>query len=362
MNGQPHEGRFFEDFEIGQIIEHRYARTITEGDAAAYMTLTGDRFPAYCDREFSQRLGFRREIVNDLLVFNIVYGKSVPDISINALAHLGFADVEFETPVYAGDTLRAVTHIIGKKEDSAGDTGTLYVHTRGLNQDRETVVHFFRWMSIRKRDTATRTNEDEVLSFPRTADPARLFVPEDLRNAGVWSALETVPTFESYEPGQRIYHGPDLMIEEGESALATGLYQFTGAPYSDAFAATDRAADGRVVCGAHVVSLARAASFTGFEGIVRILAWNSGIYPNPVYAGDTMYAFTDVLDTMSIAGRDDLGVLRLRLVAVKNEDPQGKVLELGPHDETNAHGPYDASVVLDLDYYVLIGKDGVVSE
>lgn len=355
-----HEGNFFEDFEIGQIIEHRYARTITEGDVAIYMALTGDRFPAYCDREFAQRLGFRREIVNDLLVFNIIYGKSVPDISLNAPAQLGFADVQFETPVYVGDTLRSVSHIFGKKENSGGETGTLYVHTRGLNQDRATVVHFFRWMPVRKRDAATRTNEDEVLSYPETADSTRLFIPEDIRNAGVWSALETAPTFESYEPGQRFYHGAGTPIEDAENALAARLYQINAAPHAPA--AKDMPAGRRVVYGGHVISVARALSFNGFEGVLRILAWNSGVYPNPVFGGDTVYAFTDVLDKVPIAGRDDLGALRLRLVAVKNQDPSNRPLEVKLPGNGAAQGAYDDSVVLDLDYYVLIAKDGVSSE
>ena len=99
-------GNYFEDLTTGLEIEHSVPRTVTEGDQSLYIALTADRYPLHCDAEFARSLGFRRELVDDLLVFHTVFGKSVPDISHNATANLGYADVRFMRPVYPGDTLR----------------------------------------------------------------------------------------------------------------------------------------------------------------------------------------------------------------------------------------------------------------
>ena len=100
-------GNYFEDLTTGLEIEHSVPRTVTEGDQSLYIALTADRYPLHCDAEFARSLGFQRETVNDLLVFHNVFGKSVPDISLNAVANLGYAEARFLAPVYVGDTLAA---------------------------------------------------------------------------------------------------------------------------------------------------------------------------------------------------------------------------------------------------------------
>src|SRR4030066_1804110 len=100
-------GNFFEDFQVGQVFHHAVPRTVSEGDLALYIALTGDRRPLHCAREFAQSLGFQREVVHDMLVFHIVFGRAVPDVSLNSPATPGYADVRFVRPGYAGDTLRS---------------------------------------------------------------------------------------------------------------------------------------------------------------------------------------------------------------------------------------------------------------
>ena len=93
-------GNFFEDFKRGAKLVHAVPRTITEGDASLYIGLTGDRSPLYSSAEFARSLGYRREPINDLLVFHMVFGKTVNDVSLNAVANLGYAAVRFLEPVY----------------------------------------------------------------------------------------------------------------------------------------------------------------------------------------------------------------------------------------------------------------------
>src|SRR3979490_3431040 len=120
-------GNFFEDFRIGQVIAHAPPRTVTVGDVALYCALFGARFAVQSSDAFAQKLGYPRAPVDDLLVFHIVFGKTVPDISINAVANLGYAGCRFLAPVYPGDTLNAVSEVIGLKENSSRKTGIVFV-------------------------------------------------------------------------------------------------------------------------------------------------------------------------------------------------------------------------------------------
>src|SRR5262249_2378332 len=128
-------GRYFEDFRLGEIIAHATPRTITAGDVALYNGLFGPRFAVQSSDVFARAIGYERAPVDDLLVFHMVFGKTVPDISLNAVANLGYANCRFVTAVHPGDTLSAASEIIGLKENSNQKTGVVYVRSRGFNQD-----------------------------------------------------------------------------------------------------------------------------------------------------------------------------------------------------------------------------------
>jgi 2-methylfumaryl-CoA hydratase len=134
MSGKTRLGNFFEDFFVGQTISHPTPRTVTEGDVALYTALTGSRFATTSADTFAHSLGFPRAPVDNLLAFNIVFGKTVPDISLNAVANLGYAAGRFGHRVYPGDTLTADSTVIGLRENSDGKTGIVYVRSCGINQ------------------------------------------------------------------------------------------------------------------------------------------------------------------------------------------------------------------------------------
>lgn len=357
MTTKTNPGNYFEDFEIGQTLEHAVARTITEGDNALYVALTGDRHPLYCDAEFARRLGFRRELINDLLVFHMVFGKSVPDISLNAVANLGYAEVVFLRPVYPGDTLRSISKVMGKKENASGKDGNVYVRTQGFNQRGETVLQFFRWVMVRKKNPATPTGDKAIPNLPAEVGPELLTVAHemDLRRFDA-SATGGRWFLEDYEAGERIHHAAGMTIEESEHALATRLYQNTAKVHFDQHFMKTTPAGKRLIYGGHVISLARALAFNGLENALRILAWNAGTHANPTYAGDTLYAFTDVIGRKDIPGRGDVGALRLRLIAVKNQNPETEPIEIKSVDPEKGREAYHKNVVLDLDYYALLPK------
>src|SRR3974377_2232176 len=120
------QGNFFEDFRLGQEIRHATPRTVTLGDVALYNGLFGPRFAVQSSDAFAAKIGYPRAPLDDLLVFHIVFGKTVPDISLNAVANLGSAGCRFLEPVYPGDTLNAVSEIIGLKETSSRKTGFVF--------------------------------------------------------------------------------------------------------------------------------------------------------------------------------------------------------------------------------------------
>jgi len=147
-------GNFFEDFRVGQVIRHATPRTLTTGDAALYTGLFGPRFAVQSSDAFAKAIGYPRSPLDDLLVFHVVFGKTVPDVSLNAVANLGYANCCFRKPVYPGDTLAAQSEVIGLKENLSRKTGIVYVRTTGYNQDSAPVLEYVRWVMVRKRDEA----------------------------------------------------------------------------------------------------------------------------------------------------------------------------------------------------------------
>src|SRR5438270_12584061 len=120
-------GNFFEDFHLGQVIRHATPRTVRSADAAIYTALYGSRFAVQSSDAFAQAIGYPKSPTDDLLVFHIVFGKTVPDISLNAVANLGYADCRFLRPVYPGGTLTANSEVTGLKENSTRKAGVVLV-------------------------------------------------------------------------------------------------------------------------------------------------------------------------------------------------------------------------------------------
>src|SRR5437868_4755256 len=167
-------GSFFEDFRLGQTIRHATPRTMSMGDVALYTGLFGPRFAVQSSDTFAKAVGYPRSPLDDLLVFHVVFGKTVPDVSLNAVANLGYANCLFRRPVYPGDTLVAQSEVIGLKENSSKKTGIVYVRTTGYNQDRAPVLEYVRWVMVRKRDDAAPAPGDHVPRLPTALDPKLL--------------------------------------------------------------------------------------------------------------------------------------------------------------------------------------------
>ncbi|MCU9836624.1 MaoC family dehydratase [Ruegeria sp. WL0004] len=334
-------GRFFEDYAVGQVLHHAVPRTVTNGERALYHALYPARHALYSSDAFAQACGLPGSPIDDLAAFHVVFGKTVPDVSLNAVANLGYAEGRWLKPVYAGDTLRSVSQVIGLKQNSNGKTGVVYVRTRGLNQRDETVMEYVRWVMVRKRDLEAPAPETVVPELKKALAPADLVVPEGLDFSTYDFALAGEPhRWGDYAVGETIDHVDGVTVEEAEHMLATRLWQNTAKVHFDL---TFRP-EGRLIYGGHVISMARALSFNGLANAQMIVGLNGGAHANPCFAGDTIKAWSEVLDKAE-TGVPGVGALRLRLVATKGGAP----FEL--RDEA---GKYRSDVLLDLDYWALM--------
>jgi 2-methylfumaryl-CoA hydratase len=348
---KPRAGNFFEDFRLGERIVHPTPRTITDGDCALYIALTGARQVLFCAAPAAKALGYRDRPVDDLLVFHVAFGKTVPDVSRNAVANLGYADVRFVAPCYPGDTIRAESEVIGLRENTNRRSGIVYVRSNAFNQSGELVLTWVRWVMVNKRAATAPAPPPLVPQLPEAVPPQALPVPVFIDAARFDTALTgAADLWEDYEIGERIDHPSGLTLDESDHTLATKLYQNNARAHFDELAMKSSTFGRRLVYGGHVISVCRALSYDGLENALAIAAINGGSHTHPTFAGDTLYALTEVRDKWPLPGRADLGALRLRLLGLKNLPAADLGAALAPD------GRPPPSVVLDLDYTVLMPR------
>ena len=348
--GKTSTGNFFEDFKVGQAFRHATPRTLTEADAALNTALYGMRFAINSSDVFARSLGLPRAPLDDLLVFHVVIAKTVPDISMNAVANLGYAEFRWGVPVYPGDTLSVSSIVLGLRETSDRKAGVVWVRSTGINQDGDMVLDYVRWVMVHKRDQAAPVAPAVV---PRTAPavaPADLIVPERLSLAAYDDgAAGSSYRWEDYAAGERLNHVSGYTLEDSDHMFSTRLYQNNAWVHFDAVRGKTTRFGRRLAYGGHVISLARSLSFNGLANGFRLAAFNAGSHVGPTFGGDTIYAWSEVLETASLPGRTDVGALRVRTVAAKNQG-------CGDWPGKQADGKYHPAVVLDLDYWLLMPR------
>ncbi|MBL7003326.1 MAG: MaoC family dehydratase [Gammaproteobacteria bacterium] len=342
------QGRFFEDFVLDEVIIHPLPRTISDGDVSLYIALTGSRFALHSSVEMAKELGYKDRPLDDILMFHLVFAKSVVDISLNAVANLGYAEVSFPRQVFVGDTVNLESTVIGLKENSNGKSGNVYVHSKGYNQYGELILSFKRWVMVHKK------NHDECSNIKQIPELLSEVEIQDEINIAPIKSINTAQTgspyfWEDYTIGERLDHPEGMTIDNSDHTLATKLYQNNAKLHFDDHLMQGTAMGQRLIYGGQVISLCRALSFNGLGNAMWVYAINAGAHANPVFAGDTIYCYSEVIG-LHDHPREDLGLLRLRTIGLKNTTPSE--IE-NPKDENNR---YLKNVVLDLDYTVVIPK------
>ena len=335
-------GNFFEDFEVGQVIDHATPRTVTSGDRALYGALYPTRFALSSSDAFAAACGLDPAPVEELIGFHVAFGKTVPDISLNAVANLGYAECRFHRPVRPGDTLRASSEVIGLKQNSSGKTGVVWVRSTATNQRGETAIDWARWVMVRKNDVDAPAPDTVVPELADAVAASDLIVPDGLDFSRYDFAAAGEPhRLGDYSVGEKIDQVDGVTLTDAEHMLATRLWQNTAKVH---FNTEARDGGQRLIYGGHVISLARALSFNGLANAPLVAAINAGAHTAPVFAGDTVYAWTEVLD-LAETPAPGVAAIRLRLVATKGRDES---MTLRDDDGSHADG-----VLLDLDLWAL---------
>jgi 2-methylfumaryl-CoA hydratase len=339
---EANRGRFFEDYTAGEVIRHAIPRTLSGGERALYHALYPARTAIYSADTFAQACGLRASPMDDLIGFHTVFGKTVPDVSLNAVANLGYAEGRWLRPVWPGDTLSAESEVIGLKQNSNGKSGIVWVRTTGRNQDGQAVLEYVRWVMVRTRTPGTTAPEPVLPTLKPHVDAKDLVIPDGLDFSSYdFTAAGEHHRLRDYTVGDVIDHVDGVTVEEAEHMLATRLWQNTAKVHFDASAREDGR---RLIYGGHVISLARALSFNGLANAQMIVGLNGGAHANPCFAGDTVRAWSEVLETAGTA-EPGVGAIRLRLVATRGAHP-GQL--------RGADGKYLNDILLDLDIWALI--------
>ncbi|WP_299192280.1 MaoC family dehydratase [uncultured Litoreibacter sp.] len=343
MAAKTNAGWFFEDYSIGQVIHHGVPRTLSGGERAMYHALYPARHAIYSSDAFARNCGLAEAPLDDLIAFHTVFGKTVPDISLNAVANLGYAEGRFLKPVHAGDTLVSRSEVVGLKQNSNGKTGVVWVRTTGENQLGDVVLEYVRWVMVRKRDVDAPAPKTVMPDLAAALNPDHLVIPEGLDLSGYNYGQSGEPhRLGDYEIGERIDHVDGVTIEEAEHMLATRMWQNTAKVHFDATAREDGR---RLIYGGHIISMARALSFNGLANAAMIVGLNAGAHANPCFSGDTVKAWSEVLDIAQTVA-PGVGAIRLRLVAQR---VGAEMFSLKGED-----GKYLPDVLLDLDYWALM--------
>ncbi len=338
------KSRYFEDYRVNEEIEHSVPRTITNGDISIYLATTGSRFPMNYSNEFAKKLGFEKIPVDDILSFHLVFGRTVPDLSLNAIANLGYAGVIFHRPVFVGDTVYAKSKIIGLKENSNGKTGTVYVKSEGKNQKGEIILTYYRWLMMRKRNEGMIDSfENTVPELPKKVNTSDFIVPESFNESNWSSSISGSPFyFDDFNEGEEIHHLDGQTIEEAEHQIATRLYQNNARVHFNHHIEKTGRFGKRIIYGGYIISLARAISCNGLANTFKIAAIHSGKHSAPTFSGDTVYAWSKILNKEKI--KSGVGSMMIRTLASKNNS------EMRFPDKNDL----SENIVLDLEYSVLI--------
>ncbi len=341
-------GNFFEDFELGQVLRHGTPRTLTEGDASVYIALTGARSLVASASPFARAVGFVQRPIDDWLLFNMAFGKTVPDVSLNAVANLGYAECRFLAPAYPGTTIACESEVIGLRETSGGKAGIVYVRSTCRNDAGEPLLTWVRWALVNKRDPSAPAPSPHIPELKPWTEPSDLVAHpciSDQLTLDRWcAATGSARMWDDYDIGTRIDHPSGMTVEDADHMTAARLYQNNARPHFDARRMAQTPGRQRLAYGGHVISICQALAYDGLENVIGVAAVNAGSHVAPVYGGDTVYASTEVLDRWEVPGRQDVGLLRLLMTGTKESST------------VDVAAPSTPPTVLTLDFTVIVPR------
>jgi 2-methylfumaryl-CoA hydratase len=313
------KGNFLEDFRAGQVFRHKVGKTVTEGLFNAFTEYDMTTNPLSKNRRYAEHYGFRSLLVPPGLVMNIVFSQSVEDISENARANLEYIKMRFGVPVYIGDTIEVASVVLGiKPSGREPDRGVVHVQTTGRNQHDEVVLTYERKVQVWKRDVAAHVQDAAVEAVPPVACELQLPAYDSGRRYEELAHLSSSDTyFENFTPGDVIEHSRGRMITTEHVAL-TAILDNTSQVHCNQYLIDqqpEKYLGGQlVVYGGIPFNLCLGLSCPDVaDNALADLLYASGRHTSPLFAGDTVFAATEIRDKRDYPGRADLGIVATTL-------------------------------------------------
>lgn len=341
---EPKYGRLLDDFRVGEIYHHPWEVTIDEGLLAIFAASFLDPNPIYSSRRFARDIGFRDRVVHPMVLMNLALSFSVHDVSEQTIAHLAYIDLKFPNAAYAGDTLSVSSEVLGvRRSESNPDRGIVHVRITGITQDGTTVISFERKALIpvgtlggRAHPPLTGAHNSQLRTtgnLPAMDEARRLGTSHEAINVGALPkelALQIrspkwpgrpLGLMEDFLEGDVILHSNGRTVGESEHMQITMLSRNSHPLHFDeVYSRKQSFAGTRVVCGGPVFAwVASLASRDTTANALWEIGYDKGSHPQPVLAGDTLYAASRVVGKHDY--NEQAGVVRFHLVGIKNEKP-----------------------------------------
>jgi 2-methylfumaryl-CoA hydratase len=307
-------GHYLEDFRPGQLLRHKGGKTITEGLFAVFTDFSMTTNPLSKNVRYARAYGFRGLVAPPGLVMNVVFSQSVEDVSENARANLEYIDVRFGVPVCVGDTIEAESLILGVKPSSRDrDRGVVHVQTTGRNQDGEVVLTFQRKVQVWKRDVDAPVADAAV---PPREIPVSLALPpyDPARPYRELAYLSSPDTYlEDFRPGDLFEHVRGRVVTT-DHIMLTGMLDNTSQVHCNQWMIDqdpERYVGGQlIVFGGIPFNLCLGISSADVaDNALADVRYATGRHTAPVFAGDTVFASTEIREIRDFPGRPDLGIL-----------------------------------------------------
>ena len=322
-------GYFLEDFRPGHVFRHKHGKTVTDGLLTIFTDFSFTTSALAKNRRYAQAYGFRDLLVPPGLVMAVVFSQSVEDVSENARANLEYIDMRFGVPVCVGDTLEAETKVLGVKASSRNpDLGVVHVQTTGRNQHGQVVLAFQRKVQVWKRDPKGAVADDEVA--PDTIEVTLDLPAYDPKRPYRELAYLTGPDsyVEDFRAGDVIEHWRGRVVTTNHIML-TGILDNTSQVHCNQWmidADPERFLGGQlIVFGGIPFNLCLGLSSPDIgENSLGDVRYATGRHTAPIFAGDTVFASTEIKGTRDFPGRPDLGILETILRGHKFARKDGK--------------------------------------
>jgi 2-methylfumaryl-CoA hydratase len=328
----PQYGRYLDELEPGQMFEHPRGFTFTTSNMLDFARTFMQANPLYLNGQYARAVGFADLPASPQMVFNVILSLGVQNDSEKAIANLGYYQVQFLRPVYPGDTLRAFTKVLERKDRGPDKPGIVRIRTVGVNQDNAVVLQYERKIMVGWRGDRPPTTPAPgvTVDFPGEDTPL-LQLP--LTDKPITSSLAGPNTYlEDFAPGDIIVHANGRTITEEHMALTYRVGNSHPLHFDRVFssALSGKMSGEPIVYGGLVFAwLEGLASRDVSEHAVWELGFTEGYHTQPAFAGDTVGALSRILAVEDVPGSDAYGLVTMQLIGVKNISAAGALEKHG---------------------------------